>query len=171
MEDQNKVIGSFLQERGLAEDGLTKRQRQDLGHILKIVTEMKEIIASNTVSVKSVAERTQDERYGHSISLATFYNNGRLLYDFVEYLKPSAEPTALDELKECKKENAELKTINAALIRRDVKFEQMQAEIDALRRELKLARDFTEANAARAAQRRQEQQETFIPPTRKGHKS
>lgn len=37
MEDQNKVIGSFLQERGLAEDGLTKRQRQDLGHILKIV--------------------------------------------------------------------------------------------------------------------------------------
>lgn len=170
MEEQNKVIAMFLSNRGLMEKGLTKRQRRDLEHIYKIVSEMNALAAANAVSVKSVAERTREGRLGQSISLATFYNNGKLLYDFVEYMKPSIEPGILDELNACKKENVELREINAALIRRDVKFEEMQAEIDALRNELKLARGSREATAV-VETKQQPSQTKVIPPSLRGAKS
>lgn len=87
MEEQNKVISKFLSHRGLVEEGISKRQRSDLEHIYKIVSEMNAVTAANVVTVKNVAEKTREGRLGHSISLATFYNNGKLLYDFVEFIK------------------------------------------------------------------------------------
>lgn len=80
------------------------------------------------------------------------------------------EPGILDELNACKKENVELREINAALIRRDVKFEEMQAEIDALRNELKLARDSREATAV-VETKQQPSQTKVIPPSLRGPKS
>lgn len=166
MEEQNEVISRFLAERGLDEDGISKRQKRDLEHIFRIVSEMNAAAAANAVSVKTVAQRTQEGRLGHSISLATFYNNGKILYDFVEFLKPGTDPGVADELKACRAENAELKKINAALIRRDVKFEEMQAEIDSLRNELKLMRDFREANAASNHEERvKSSQDSLTSPT------
>lgn len=94
----------------------------------------------------------------------------KVIYDFVEYMKPSIEPGILDELNACKKENVELREINAALIRRDVKFEEMQAEIDALRNELKLARDSREATAV-VETKQQPSQTKVIPPSLRGPKS
>lgn len=170
MEEQNKVISKFLSHRGLVEEGISKRQRSDLEHIYKIVSEMNAVTAANVVTVKNVAEKTREGRLGHSISLATFYNNGKLLYDFVEFIKPSVAPGVLDELNACKREISELKDINAALIRRDIKFEKMQAEIDALRNELKLARDFREANAMAEA-KQLSSKTSAIPPSLKGPKS
>lgn len=70
----------------------------------------------------------------------------------------------------CKREISELKDINAALIRRDIKFEKMQAEIDALRNELKLARDFREANVMAEA-KQLSSKTSAIPPSLKGPKS
>ena len=125
---------------------------------------------TNVVTVKNVAEKTREGRFGHSISLATFYNNGKLLYDFVEFIKSLVDPSVLDELNAYEREISELKDINAALIRRDIKFEKMQAEIDTLRNELKLARDFREANAMAEA-KQLSSKTSAIPSSLKGPKS
>ena len=52
-----------------------------------------------------------------------------------------------EELKKAQEEIAHLKEINLKLVKRDVKFESMQAEIDALRAELRLGEQYREAIA------------------------
>lgn len=137
MEEQNKVIKAFLSDRGIDENGLTKRQMSDLGLVFNAVGIMKEILMSNEITVKNVAERTRiKDASGHSISLATYYNNDKLLYSFVEYLKPENNADMRADLVKAETEISRLKEINTKLIRRDIKAEAMQAEIDALRLEL-----------------------------------
>jgi hypothetical protein len=81
---------------------------------------------------------------GRSICLATYYNNSHLLADFVEFVNAPSEITPTEELNKAKLEIARLKEINLNLIKRDIKFESMQAEIDALRAELKYANQYQE---------------------------
>ena len=50
-------------------------------------------------------------------------------------------------MKKAQEEIAHLKEINLKLVKRDVKFESMQAEIDALRAELRLGEQYREAIA------------------------
>ena len=52
-----------------------------------------------------------------------------------------------EELKKAQEEIAHLKEINLKLVKRDVKFESMQAEIDALRAELRLGEQYRETIA------------------------
>ena len=52
-----------------------------------------------------------------------------------------------EELKKAQEEIAHLKEINLKFVKRDVKFESMQAEIDALRAELRLGEQYREAIA------------------------
>lgn len=142
MEEQDKIIMAFLNERGIDESTLTKRQMNDLRLVFNTVALMREILASNEINVKNVAERTKTkDGNGRSISLATFYNNEKLLYHFVDYLKPENTVGVRERLSDAEAEISELKEINSKLIRRDIKAEAMQAEIDALRLELKRMRD------------------------------
>lgn len=117
MEEQNKVIKAFLDARGIDEQGVSKRQMNDLKLIFDVVRIMKEVLVSNEINVKNVAERTKSkDNNGRSISLATFYNNDKLLYNFVDYLKPENNVGARELLSKA------------------------EAEIDALRSELKRLR-------------------------------
>lgn len=141
MEEQNKVIKAFLDARGIDEQGVSKRQMNDLKLIFDVVRIMKEVLVSNEINVKNVAERTKSkDNNGRSISLATFYNNDKLLYNFVDYLKPENNVGARELLSKAEAEISQLKDINSKLVRRDIKAEAMQAEIDALRSELKRLR-------------------------------
>ena len=138
MEEKERVITDYLVSRSLSLDSVSKRQMADLLQVYDTVVEMKAILEANTISVKNVASRTHKKANAvRSISLATYYNNGHLLANFVEYLK----------LKRAQEEIANLKEINLKLVKRDVKFESMQAEIDALRAELRLGEQFREAIA------------------------
>lgn len=141
MEEKKELITHYLRERGLSVECLKKRQQADLELIYDTAEEMRRVVQENELTVKNVSERTRKKvKEGHSISLATYYNNGKLLYDFVDFLKSTdADHQLQDVLSETRAELAKLKEINSALIKRDVKFEEMQAEIDALRSELKIA--------------------------------
>ena len=140
MEEKKELIGRYLRERKLSEECLKKRQMADLELIYDTAEEMRKTARENELTVKNVSDRTQKKvAGGHSISLATYYNNGKLLYDFVNFLKSTEGDKELEDLlSETQAELAKVKEINSALIRRDIKFEEMQAEIDALRSELKI---------------------------------
>lgn len=148
MEEKERVITDYLVSRNLGIESISKRQISDLQQVYDTIVEMKAILEINTISVKNVATRTHKKANAvRSISLATYYNNGRLLADFVEYLKESPDIAFDEELKRAQEEIARLKEINLKLVKRDVKFESMQAEIDALRAELKLGDQYREAIA------------------------
>lgn len=148
MEEKERVITDYLVSRSLSLDSVSKRQMSDLLQVYDTVVEMKAILEANTISVKNVASRTHKKANAvRSISLATYYNNGHLLAKFVEYLKESPDVALQEELKRAQEEIANLKEINLKLVKRDVKFESMQAEIDALRAELRLGEQYREAIA------------------------
>lgn len=148
MEEKERVITDYLVSRSLSLDSVSKRQRADLLQVYDTVVQMKAILEANTISVKNVASRTHKKANAvRSISLATYYNNGHLLANFVEYLKESPDVALEEELKRAQEEIANLKEINLKLVKRDVKFESMQAEIDALRAELRLGEQYREAMA------------------------
>ena len=58
----------------------------------------------------------------------------------MDYLKPENNVGARELLSKAEAEISQLKDINSKLVRRDIKAEAMQAEIDALRSELKRLR-------------------------------
>ena len=148
MEEKERVITDYLVSRSLSLDSVSKRQMADLLQVYDTVVEMKAILEANTISVKNVASRTHKKANAvRSISLATYYNNGHLLANLVEYLKESPDVALEEELKRAQEEIAHLKEINLKLVKRDVKFESMQAEIDALRAELRLGEQYREAIA------------------------
>lgn len=148
MEEKERVITDYLVSRSLDIESISKRQMSDLQQIYDTIVEMKSILEANTISVKNVASRTHKRANAvRSISLATYYNNGHLLADFVDYLKETPDIALEKELKRLQEEIAHLKEINLKLVKRDVKFESMQAEIDALRAELKLGEQYREAIA------------------------
>ena len=148
MEEKERVITDYLVSRSLDIESISKRQMSDLQQIYDTIVEMKSILEVNTISVKNVASRTHKKANAvRSISLATYYNNGHLLAGFVDYLKETPDIALEEELKRLQEEIAHLKEINLKLVKRDVKFESMQAEIDALRAELKLGEQYREAIA------------------------
>ena len=148
MEEKERIIIEYLQGRQLNLEKISKRQMADLHLVYDTIVDMKLQLEANIISVKNVSLRTQKkDSTGRSICLATYYNNSHLLADFVEFLNAPSEITPTEELNKAKQEIARLKEINLNLIKRDIKFESMQAEIDALRAELKYANQSREVMA------------------------
>lgn len=148
MEEKERIIIEYLQGRQLNLEKISKRQMADLHLVYDTIVDMKLQLEANIISVKNVSLRTQKkDSTGRSICLATYYNNSHLLADFVEFLNAPSEITPTEELNKAKQEIARLKEINLNLIKRDIKFESMQAEIDALRAELKYANQYREVMA------------------------
>ena len=148
MEEKERIIIEYLQGRQLNMEKISKRQMADLHLVYDTIVDMKLQLEANIISVKNVSLRTQKkDSTGRSICLATYYNNSHLLADFVEFLNAPSEITPTEELNKAKQEIARLKEINLNLIKRDIKFESMQAEIDALRAELKYANQYREVMA------------------------
>lgn len=153
MEEKKELISRYLEGRGLNENCLKRRQLEDLEIIYDAAVEMRRIVQVNELTVKNVSVRTHKKSTGgRSISLATYYNNGKLLYGFVEFLKSASEKDQAPELiEEIQAELKQVKEINSALIRRDIKFEEMQAEIDALRTELQIAQQYQSVKSKEAS--------------------